>query len=44
MQISDTEYISFHTISLSPTCFESYFPVFAVEIGVDEVPEDVRPM
>lgn len=26
------------------TCLEAYLPVFAVEVGVDEVPEDVRPI
>lgn len=31
-------------IGSSLTCFKSYFPVFAVEIWIDEVPEDVCPM
>lgn len=45
IQLSDTQYMSFHTISLSSlTCFKSYFPVFAVEVCVDKVPEDVRPI
>lgn len=35
---------SYTTVSLSLTCFESYFPVFAVVVCVDEVPEDVCPM
>jgi len=35
----------FYTMSYkSLTRFKSYFPVFAVEVCVDEVPEDVRPV
>lgn len=33
-----------HFTPISLTCFKSYFPVFAVEIGVYEVPEDVGAM
>lgn len=29
-------------ILLCLTCFEAYFPIFVVEVRVDEVPEDVR--
>lgn len=33
-----------HSAGWPLTCLEANLPVFTVEVGVDEVPEDVRPI